>query len=129
MFTRKLQCEHFKRAFWLHNNLCDFTALEHKFKRWFCTQKMVLNVRLKITCIQKLFPLVWRIQLISIRGSKFATFTTWFFLPIIIINCIRQTKSESKIYLNLESGYPAETHTIITEDGYILKVHRIPCSK
>ena len=29
------------------NNLCEFTALEHKFKRWFCTQKSVLKVRFK----------------------------------------------------------------------------------
>ena len=29
-------------AFWLHNNLCESTA--HKFKRWFCTQKLVLNI-------------------------------------------------------------------------------------
>ena len=31
----------------IHNNLCELTPLEHKFKRWFCTQKPVLNVRLK----------------------------------------------------------------------------------
>ena len=29
------------------NNHCEFTAIEHKFKSWFCTQKQVLNVRFK----------------------------------------------------------------------------------
>ena len=29
------------------NNLCEFTTQEHKFKRCFCTQKLVLNVRFK----------------------------------------------------------------------------------
>jgi lysosomal acid lipase/cholesteryl ester hydrolase len=26
-------------------------------------------------------------------------------------------------------GYPAETHTVKTEDGYLLNMHRIPCGK
>lgn len=26
-------------------------------------------------------------------------------------------------------GYPSETHTVTTEDGYLLELHRIPCSK
>ena len=26
-------------------------------------------------------------------------------------------------------GYPVETHQVITEDGYILRMHRIPYSK
>ena len=66
---------------YIHNNLCEFTALEHNFKRWFCTLKPILNVRFKD---QHKFDsdLVWQIQLIS-------------------INCIRQTKSESKIYIIL----------------------------
>ena len=45
--TRKIQYEHFTPAFWLHNNFWKFSALEHKFKRWFCSQKHVLNVRFK----------------------------------------------------------------------------------
>ena len=28
-----------------YNNFCEFTTLEHKFKRWFCTQKPVLIFR------------------------------------------------------------------------------------
>ena len=28
-----------------------------------------------------------------------------------------------------EDGYPAETHHAITEDGYILTMHRIPYGK
>jgi hypothetical protein len=31
----------------LHNNLCEFTALEFKFNILFCTQKPVLNIRFK----------------------------------------------------------------------------------
>ena len=45
--------EHFTPALWLHNNLCELTALEQKLKSWFCTQKPVLKVRLKISGIQK----------------------------------------------------------------------------
>ena len=38
--------KHFTPAFdFIHNNLCESTALEHKFYRWFCTQKQFLNVR------------------------------------------------------------------------------------
>ena len=37
------------------------------------------------------------IQLISIKGEKFPTHNTNFY-PLIITKCIRQTKSESKIY-------------------------------
>ena len=37
----------------ISHHLCEFTALEHKFKRSFCTQKLVLNVRFKILGIQK----------------------------------------------------------------------------
>jgi hypothetical protein len=27
------------------------------------------------------------------------------------------------------NGYPCETHDVVTEDGYILAMHRIPYSK
>lgn len=26
-------------------------------------------------------------------------------------------------------GYASETHTVATEDGYLLELHRIPCSQ
>ena len=37
----------FHTVFWLHNNLCESKPLEHKFNRWFCNQKTVLNVHTK----------------------------------------------------------------------------------
>ena len=43
-------------AFWLHNNICESTALEHKFKWWFCAQKAVLNVRFKDFWYTKINP-------------------------------------------------------------------------
>ena len=45
--TLELWYEHSTPAFWLHNNLCEFIAIEHNFKKWFCTQKLVLNDRFK----------------------------------------------------------------------------------
>ena len=29
------------------NNLCDFTTHKQKFKRWFCTQNLILNIHFK----------------------------------------------------------------------------------
>ena len=40
-FPKKYKKKYFSMYF------CESTALEHKFKRWFCTQKPVLNVRFK----------------------------------------------------------------------------------
>ena len=42
----------------IETNFSEFTALEHKFKKWFCTQNPVLNICflmlvLKIFSIQK----------------------------------------------------------------------------
>ena len=37
----------FHSSFWLQNNFCEFTAPEHKFKRWFCTQKPGVKIRFK----------------------------------------------------------------------------------
>ena len=46
-------------AFLLQNNLCELTAQEHKFQKWFCIQKPVLI--LKISGFQNIFDsdLVW----------------------------------------------------------------------
>ena len=44
LYNRKLWFKHFTQAFWLQNDLCEFTALEQKFKMWFRTQKPGLNV-------------------------------------------------------------------------------------
>ena len=72
----------FEIVIYHHNNLCEFTELAHKFKKWFCTQKPVLNVRFTRFLVYKNksdWDLVWRIQLISInKGSKFPTHSTYF---------------------------------------------------
>jgi hypothetical protein len=56
LYIRKPKYEHFTPAFWQHNNLCEFTAIEHRFKRWFCTQKPVLNFRRKDFWYTKINP-------------------------------------------------------------------------
>ena len=47
--------------------LCEFTAQEHKFKRWFCNQTLVWFLVYKNKSDS---DLVWRIQLISIKGQN-----------------------------------------------------------
>ena len=81
------------------NNLCDLTALEHKVILYSKTE-------LKISGIQNKSDsnLVWRIQLISIKG-KTISYTQHNFKPLISINCIHQPKSESKIYKIQEVNY------------------------
>ena len=60
---------HFKPAFWRpHNNLCEFTTLEHKFKRWLCTQKPVWNVRFKEFWYTKIN--LTQTRSISMKGKK-----------------------------------------------------------
>ena len=44
---RKLKYKHFTLAFRLKNNICEFTALEHKLKRGFCNLKPVSKVCFK----------------------------------------------------------------------------------
>ena len=44
--------EHFLKI-WLHNNLCEFTELEHKFKRWLSTQKTALKINRFLVYEQK----------------------------------------------------------------------------
>ena len=44
---------YFALALILQNNLYRFILQEYKIKRWFCTQKPVLNVRFKTSVIQK----------------------------------------------------------------------------
>ena len=39
-----------------YNNLCESTALDHKLKRWFGTQKPVLIVRFKDFWCTKINP-------------------------------------------------------------------------
>ena len=52
-----------------------------------------------------------------------------YFLPKIIINPpdppLTKTKTCSTVDLIEAEGYPAETHTVTTEDGYILTLHRL----
>ena len=63
-FVCNMECLLYNRNFntnipvsWLHNNLCEFIALEIKFKRWFCTQKLVLNVRFKVFWVKNIYCL------------------------------------------------------------------------
>ncbi len=63
-----------------------------------------------------------------------------FLLTIINVNCfsikdyLRSSKSDPDEYLStslliLNKGYPAQEHNVVTNDGYILKIHRIPYGK
>lgn len=51
------------------------------------------------------------------------------------LNSIFKIWIHSVIYLIFQPqiiarhGYPSESHIIVTEDGYLLQLHRIPCSK
>uniref|UniRef100_A0A1B0CJ10 Putative triglyceride lipase-cholesterol esterase n=1 Tax=Lutzomyia longipalpis TaxID=7200 RepID=A0A1B0CJ10_LUTLO len=56
------------------------------------------------------------------------------------LSWFQSTEPEQKLPFNLDSelgtaeiirrhGYPSEAHTIQTEDGYLLTVHRIPCAR
>ena len=67
---QKALIQTFTPAFWQHNNPCEITAIEHKFKRWFCTQKSDLNVRLKISDYKNksYSDFEWQIELIDIKG-------------------------------------------------------------
>ena len=62
---RKLYYEHFTPDFWLHNNLCEFTALKKQIQK---------NILYSKTGFKHLYKnkndsdLVWQIQLISIKG-------------------------------------------------------------
>ena len=47
VYQKALMQIHFTQAFCLQNNLCEFSAQEHKSKRWFCTQKPDWNIRFK----------------------------------------------------------------------------------
>ena len=74
-------------------------------------QKALIRLQKNATRIQKV--------IISIKCKKFPTNTTRNF-NLISINCIRQTKSDSKIYISLsghsyfeKSKFPLETNNLI----------------
>lgn len=54
---------------------------------------------------------------------KYFYFLIYFFLILKLFFVSVQAKYIRKC------GYPAETHKIVTEDGYILRTHRIPHGK
>ena len=89
----------FQIRFWTiqQPNLCESTALENKLKRWFFTQKPVLNVS---------FNDFWYTKRMTNSINKHYKLKIPYthitiFLPFITINYIHQTKSESKIYIFL----------------------------
>ena len=65
--------KHFTPAFWLHNNICEFTALAHKIKSWFCIQKTVFNHPFEDFWYTKIN--LTQIQVINIKGKKIPTHT------------------------------------------------------
>ena len=56
-------------------------------------------------------PVVWKYQ--SILNNFVRYLNSWNFQPILIAN----------------AGYPVEVHQVVTDDGYILEMHRIPFGK
>ena len=49
--NQKALIQHCIPAFWLHNNLCKFTALKHKFKSYFVIKNLFKTFVLKISVI------------------------------------------------------------------------------
>lgn len=50
------------------------------------------------------------------------------FLTVNLILCYAKPNSDDALELIDKAGYIGETHEVVTEDGYILKLHRIPSS-
>lgn len=48
------------------------------------------------------------------------------FLTVNFISCYAKPNGDDVLELIDKAGYIGETHKVITEDGYILKLHRIP---
>lgn len=49
-----------------------------------------------------------------------------FFVSLVIAtNCIRTNENDEVLELIAHEGYRGEAHKVETEDGYILKLHRI----
>lgn len=54
-----------------------------------------------------------------------AIFSILTFILIVVTSCLRVFESDQVLELIKNSGYQGEAHQIETEDGYILKLHRI----
>ncbi|KAG7170966.1 Lipase 3-like 2 [Homarus americanus] len=61
---------------------------------------------------------------VGVRGSFITPTARWL---LGIFQKYDGRSNESTPDLIRSSGYPAETHHVTTEDGYILELHRIPC--
>ena len=57
-------------------------------------------------------------------GNEIAAWSMEWNIPFIHIGDHEHTKPTDEMIV--DAGYPAETHTVVTEDGYILRLHRIP---
>ena len=44
------------------------------------------------------------------------------------INSADPDEHRGTVELITSKGYAAEQHVVVTDDGYILEIHRIPCS-
>ena len=80
LYTRKLWYKHFTLDFWL----CELIALEHKFKRWFCTQKPVLKVSYKDLWYTKIN-----------LSQKYIFMPNKILLHIIFVKCFAPRKCET----------------------------------
>ncbi|XP_017875300.2 lysosomal acid lipase/cholesteryl ester hydrolase-like, partial [Ceratina calcarata] len=73
------------------------------------------------------FSSLW---LISHAASDVISDITLNTIPISISDVFEGTDQKNDNFNTLQiiqsQGYPAEAHTVTTEDGYILTIHRIP---
>ncbi len=72
--------------------------------------------------------------------TTFSLYIFVFTITILNVNCfsikdyLKSSKSDPDEYIStslliLNKGYPTQEHNVITDDGYILKIHRIPYGK
>lgn len=53
-------------------------------------------------------------------------FALTLFVTVNLVFCVAKPQSDDVLELMEKAGYKGEAHKVITEDGYILKLHRLP---